>query len=312
MWDATVEMAPSSAPSDAQEPTTTSAGAWSEPDSATVWMTDDATTPYAGYARVAPPPPPILAGRGAWRWKAALSATLVGLAVVLLIAAVGLAQHGSSVPQAQASGGTPAISTARPTASATPTQTATPLPVGNGAPIAGWQQNAGCTIANGTLYAANIGDVNGGAPCLSPDPPLQDGRIQVNATFLSDGDEAIGIAFRVAYQGPMLNDDEVYLSSDGTVSGYVHVDGATMTLFDPRQVSHIATGAGATNTLKVVAQGPSIVIYVNGHRVATAFDTSNLNVQGQEGVVVWQPGQRGAFRGWSVMSLDGNSPPSGG
>ncbi len=311
-WHSTVEMPPVSAddaPFLADSPTITAAdvpGArgWPEP-----------ATPYAGWGATAPPPPPIARGKRRDRSLIAIGASLCGLALVLLCVAVALAQHG--VPTtARASGGSgsnpSATSPTNKTPTITPSVTPTTLPaVGVGDPISGWNQSQGCVIQNGTLLVTNTTGSQGGIPCLSLDQPMSDSRIQVNATFVGNDTSAIGVAFRVSYDGPTLSDDEVYLTSKGQIFAYTRGEGLTSQWLKPRRVP-MSTGPGATNTLTIVASGLQVTVLVNDVRVASLIDTYNVSSQGMAGLVVWQPGQQGAFRGWSDTALQNGFPLPGG
>lgn len=148
-----------------------------------------------------------------------------------------------------------------------------------------------CQFSNGALQVSE-NQSSEEAFCLRNGANFQNGTLQVNVKLLAQG--LAGLVFRA--QNATGNTSLYFfgLHSDGTYGfgTYVHSvqDGSQSTSFSSQSVSQNGensqnaanTGVGASNTLKVVAQGNSFTLYVNDHAIGTVNDSTLSS--GQVGV----------------------------
>ncbi|HEX6796164.1 MAG TPA: hypothetical protein VF116_00470 [Ktedonobacterales bacterium] len=150
------------------------------------------------------------------------------------------------------------------------------------------------------------------------DPIYSDAAIEVTAVQkgkAADGNDGVGIMLRadtdqdmvVYYVSPTdgswslyhrrynaLHPDDSWIYMDSGTSGYVH------------------TGPGVSNTLLVLARGPTYLLYVNGHFLDAYtdryHDDPNLPTAGKAGLYVNDGATTGIFSNFSVYPVQ--SPPS--
>ncbi len=140
-----------------------------------------------------------------------------------------------------------------------------------------------CQFSNGALQVSE-NQSSEEAFCLRNGANFQNGTLQVNVKLLAQG--MAGLVFRA--QNATGNTSLYFfgLHPDGTYSfgTYIHSmeNGSQSTSFSSQSVSQNGedsqnaanTGVGASNVLKVVAQGNSFTLYVNGHAIGTVNDST--------------------------------------
>jgi len=141
---------------------------------------------------------------------------------------------------------------------------------------------SGWTNDPASCFESNDGyHIKGGSVCYAPaGDNLTDTTITVTTKLLHATSSMIyGIAFRVSAS----NDAYLFqITSDGRWA-FLNLTGGTGNLItQPTSNSAIQTGTGATNTLKVVAQGTSFTFFVNGTQVGQ--QTNSLYASGKCGL----------------------------
>lgn len=151
--------------------------------------------------------------------------------------------------------------------------------------------NGTCQFSNGALQVSED-QSSQEAFCLRNGATFQNGTLQVNVKLLAQG--MAGLVFRAQNASGNTSLYFFGLHPDGSYGfgTYVHSaqDGSQSTSFSSQSVSQNGedsqnaanTGIGASNVLKVVAQGNSFTLYVNGHAIGTV--NSGTLSSGQVGV----------------------------
>ena len=115
--------------------------------------------------------------------------------------------------------------------------------------------------------------VSGQIICLAPDSAsANDEDITVTVTAVKTGsDTSYGIVFRHASQGNFYTFE---ITPDGQWGVFKTVNRHSTAVSDFKSDATIRTGAGASNTLRVLVVGSHFVCYVNGQQVGVADDST--------------------------------------
>lgn len=151
-----------------------------------------------------------------------------------------------------------------------------------------------------------------------PDDVFDDAAIEVTAVQhgkAADGNDGVGIVLRAdsdqnmvvfvvsPTSGSWWLDHHLY-NPQHPDDSWIYMDGGTS--------ASVHTGAGASNTLLVLARGQTYLLYVNGHFLDAYsdrfHDQSNLLLAGYAGVYVNDGATTGIFSNFSVYPVQ--SPPS--